>query len=264
MTEPRTPPHDDVGHGDPIVWSHGFMMDRTMFADVVERLPEMRHITWDQRGFGEHLVGRPFTLWDSADDLVRLLDSLGIERAILAGWSQGGFVSLRAALAESDRVSGLLLISTSAAEQPAESAVVYREMVERWLLDDDVGDLATTIADIILGSKTAAKHWIPRWLQARPNMAAAVADTLLDRDGIETRLDEVNVPAVVLHGTHDTAIPIHEGRDLAAALPDAELIEVPAAPHGLPFTAPDRIADAVRALSAVVSERQKRNPTQSP
>lgn len=263
VTELQPPPHDDVGHGVPIVWSHGFMMDRTMFADVVDRLPEMRHITWDQRGFGEHAIVGPFTFWDSADDVVRLLDRLGIERAILAGWSQGGFVSLRATLAAPDRVGGLLLISTSAAEQSAESAAVYRAMVERWLLDDGVADLAPVIADIIIGSKAAAAHWIPRWLEARPGMVAAVADCLLDRDSIESSLEAIDIPAVVLHGTEDAAIPLHEGRDLAAALPNAELIEVAGSPHGLPFTAPARIADAARALQASIAQQPKRDRTHS-
>ena len=91
---------DSGGSGPPVVLSHGFLMDREMFAPQVHALaPEFRVITWDERGFGETgFDGEPFTYWDSAADCLGLLDHLAIERAVLGGMSQGGFLSLRAAL----------------------------------------------------------------------------------------------------------------------------------------------------------------------
>ena len=61
---------DSGGDGAPIILSHGFLMDREMFAPQVAALaPEFRVITWDERGFGEtQFDGEPFTYWDSASD----------------------------------------------------------------------------------------------------------------------------------------------------------------------------------------------------
>jgi pimeloyl-ACP methyl ester carboxylesterase len=59
-------------------------------------------------------VTEPFTYWDSANDLAALLQNLGVERAVLVGMSQGGYLSLRAALAHPDLVQGLILIDTQA------------------------------------------------------------------------------------------------------------------------------------------------------
>ena len=105
---------DSGGDGPPIVLSHGFLMDREMFAPQVQALsPQFRVITWDERGFGEtEFDGQPFTYWDSARDCLALLDHLGIERAVLGGMSQGGFLSLRAALLAPHRVRALVLIDT--------------------------------------------------------------------------------------------------------------------------------------------------------
>src|SRR5581483_12488544 len=99
--------YDDTGtDGAPIIFSHGFLMDREMFAPQVEALAgEFRVISWDERGFGKtEFDGKPFTYWDSAKDCLGLLTHLGIEQAVLAGMSQGGFLSLRAALLAPERV----------------------------------------------------------------------------------------------------------------------------------------------------------------
>src|SRR5260370_8487186 len=102
---------DSGGHGPAVVFSHGFLMDRTMFDQQVTALtPKYRVITWDQRGHGGTRATGAFTYWDSAADVLALLDHLGGERAVLAGMSQGGFLSLPAALIAPDRVRALVRI----------------------------------------------------------------------------------------------------------------------------------------------------------
>ena len=116
---------DSGGDGPPLILGHGFLMDREMFAPQVEALaPEFRVITWDERGFGEtEFDGKPFTYWDSASDCLGLLDHLGIDHAVVGGMSQGGFLSLRAALTAPERVRALVLIDTQAGvEDPAAAA----------------------------------------------------------------------------------------------------------------------------------------------
>ena len=87
---------DSGGQGPAVVFSHGFLMDQAMFDRQVAALtPQYRVVTWDQRGHGGTRAPGPFTYWDSAADVLALLDHLGIERAVLADMSQGGFLSLR-------------------------------------------------------------------------------------------------------------------------------------------------------------------------
>ncbi|HYZ57647.1 MAG TPA: alpha/beta hydrolase [Streptosporangiaceae bacterium] len=79
------------GDGPVVVLSHGFLMDQSMFAPQVKALaPEFRVLTWDQRGHGWDQSGQggtpargPFSYWDSARDLLALLDHLGVQRAVL-------------------------------------------------------------------------------------------------------------------------------------------------------------------------------------
>ena len=108
---------DTGGPGPAIVFSHGLMMDHTMFTPQVGALRgRWRCIAWDERGHGGTAGDTlaPFSYYDSADDLAALLAHLGIERAVLAGMSQGGFLSLRCALTHPEIVRALVLIDTQA------------------------------------------------------------------------------------------------------------------------------------------------------
>ena len=71
----------DVGT-DTIVFSHGFLMDHEMFeAQVAAFSDAHRCITWDQRGHGATDADGPFTFWDSADDLLSVMDACGVEQS---------------------------------------------------------------------------------------------------------------------------------------------------------------------------------------
>ena len=78
-------------------------------------------------------ITEPFTYWDSAEDLAALLRSLGVERAVLAGMSQGGFLSLRCALRHPELVRALILIDTQAGVEDPERLPGYQMMVDNWV-----------------------------------------------------------------------------------------------------------------------------------
>ena len=125
---------DSGGDGPAIVLSHGYLMDHTMFDPQLSVLaPEFRVITWDERGFGDTSADGPFSYWDSARDVLGLLDHLGLDRAVLGGMSQGGFLGLRAALLEPGRVPALVLIDTQAGQEDPALAPGYEQMEGIWL-----------------------------------------------------------------------------------------------------------------------------------
>lgn len=97
--------------GMSLVGIHGITANHLSWALVAQALPEMRLIAPDLRGRGRSggLPG-PYRLVDHADDLVRMLDGLGVERAVVAGHSMGGFVAVRLAERHPDRVERLVLI----------------------------------------------------------------------------------------------------------------------------------------------------------
>src|SRR5690349_5793423 len=87
--------YDDVGTGVPVAFVHGFPHNRTLWAPQVGALVDRaRCIAPDLRGFGESSKHGPFSIDQFADDLALLLRLLGIERAVVAGLSMGGYVAL--------------------------------------------------------------------------------------------------------------------------------------------------------------------------
>src|SRR5918995_4572054 len=128
---------DSGGDGPAVILAHGFLMDHEMFAPQVAALSGThRVITWDERGFGRtDFDGKPFTYWDSANDCLGLLDHLGIDRAVVGGMSQGGFISLRVALTAPERVRGLILLDTQAGTEDPDVIPLYDGMLDSWVAD---------------------------------------------------------------------------------------------------------------------------------
>ena len=236
---------DSGGDGPPVILAHGFLMDRTMFAPQVSALSgEFRVITWDERGFGEtEFDGQPFTYWDSARDCLGLLEHLGIEQAVVGGMSQGGFLSLRAALLAPERVRALVLIDTQAGTEDPERLPGYRQMQQTWLEVGPVDELANTIANLILGDPELNAQWIAKWRELdREATMKEPGDCLLGRDDITDRIGEITCPAIVFHGTADQSIEMERAESLCQGLADCRaLVRVEGAPHAANLTHPDQV-----------------------
>lgn len=240
-----------------LVFSHGLLMDSSMFEPQLADLgPDHRCVAWDQRGFGRTVWdGQPFSFWDSARDLLALLDVLGVDQAVLIGMSQGGFVSLRAALLAPERVAGLVFIDSQAGGEPAELRPAYEAMAQTWLADGP-GAVAEAIAGIILGPPGGPVDpgpWLGYWESLDRAGLVTAFRALMDRDDLTARLPEVSCPALVLHGTADAAIPIERAEALAAGLASRPpLVRVDGAPHAANLSHPAVVNAAIRGFLAEV------------
>jgi pimeloyl-ACP methyl ester carboxylesterase len=248
---------DTGGSGPPVIFSHGLFMDHEMFAPQVDALRDRyRCITWDERGHGEtgDATG-PFTYWDSADDAVALLDSLGCSRAVFAGMSQGGFLSLRAALSHPAAVRALILIDTQAGVEDPERMPYYRALLDRWLSDGVDQETLDIIAGLILGQDyDATPAWQDKWRQISNDNLLAVFTTLTSREEIYDRVGDIDVPALVIHGSDDASIPLEIGQRLADGLPNAEMVVVPGAGHAANLTHPGLVNPAIERFLTSLSD----------
>jgi 3-oxoadipate enol-lactonase len=235
---------DTGGDGPPVVLSHGFLMDREMFEPQVKALaPEYRVITWDERGFGEtEFDGQPFTYWDSARDCLGLLDHLGLDDAVLGGMSQGGFLSMRAALLAPERVRALVLIDTQAGPEDPERLPTYRQMQQTWLEAGPVDELTQAVAHLIVGDPAINEVWIEKWRAAPRERLKAPGDCLFDREDITDRLGEIDCPAIVFHGTADLSVEMEKAEALCRGLSGCRgLVRIDGASHASNLTHPDAV-----------------------
>ncbi|HSP05336.1 MAG TPA: alpha/beta hydrolase [Acidimicrobiales bacterium] len=235
---------DTGGDGLPILWSHGFLMDHTMFDPQVAGLDGYRHIRWDERGFGDTDAAGPFSYWDSAEDAIALLDHLDIDRAVLAGMSQGGFLSLRAALAHPGRVRALILIDTQSGTEDPENVESYRGMIEAVSTGDEEtrSGVFDIVGGLIIDDPDLQPEWKAKWMAEDPARIVDPGGALLDRDDITERLGEITCPVLIVHGTADTAIPIEKAELLRAELPDCrDLVPIEGAAHAPNLTHPAEV-----------------------
>jgi 3-oxoadipate enol-lactonase len=243
---------DSGGDGPAVLFSHGFLMDHTMFdAQVAALAPDYRCIRWDERGFGETPAPTPFTYWDSAEDAVELLDHLGVDQAVFVGMSQGGFLSLRAALANPERVRALVLIDSAADVDDPETIAGYQGMLHVFGqgTDEERDGVFQIVSGLILGDEALAAEWIPRWRALERDALVTAGGALLERDDISDRLDEIDCPMLIVHGTADQAISLDRARAVASAVGDCRgIIQVEGAAHAPNMTHPDQVNAALRAF----------------
>jgi 3-oxoadipate enol-lactonase len=236
---------DSGGSGPAVILSHGFLMDHSMFDAQVEALKAThRVITWDERGFGATTSTGAFTYWDSANDVLGLLDHLGVDKAYVGGMSQGGFISLRVALTAPQRVLGLILIDTQAGGEDPASVEGYEGMRAVWM-EHGPAPVQDIIKGLILGPGEW-KEWTDKWAALDRDYFSLAFDCLIHRDDITSRLGEISAPALIVHGTADQAIPVAKAETMRDGLAGSTFMcLVEGAAHAPNVTHPDVVNPAI-------------------
>jgi len=248
---------DSGGDGPVILFSHGFLMDHTMFDEQVAAFSgDYRCIRWDERGFGDTPANAAFTYWDSADDAVAVLDECGVDQAIFVGMSQGGFLSIRAALAHPERVRALVLIDSCADVDDAETIEGYHGMLAGFTSGDPATQQAVAegVSGLILGDETLAAEWIPKWIAHLDKSDLMVAgEALLSRDDVQSRASEITCPVAAIHGGDDQAITVDRAQIFVDAVADGRgLTVVDGAAHAPNMTHPKIVNEALASFFASI------------
>jgi len=243
---------DEGGPGIPLVLGHAFNLDSTEFDGLVRRLaPAARVIRWDSRGFGRtRSPATPFSLWDLADDLVRVLDHADIERALLGGHSLGGNVALRVAIRHPERVAGLVLLSSLAHADDDAARARWEEMHQVWQEHGPIPPLTEGMGQAVFGSPEHAKPWIERWSAMGKDALREPLGALVGREDLSRYLPRLDVPALVVHGTADVAVPFAHGERMAAALPRATFVRIEGAGHSPVVTHEEVVESEIRRFLA--------------
>lgn len=242
---------DTGGTGPAIVFSHGLLLDGTMFSpQVVAFRDRYRCIVWDERGHGKTATDTlsDFSYYDSANDLSALLAFLDIDSAVLVGVSQGAFLGMRCALMHPERVRALVLIATQAGVDDPTTLASYRALLEAWIAGKLPEEVAITIAHILFGPDwPGAAAWKEKWrAMTAPNLSGALG-ALSQRDDISDKVSSISIPTLVIHGDADAAIPLTRAQAMKDAIPNAELIVI-AGGHSVNLTNPGPVNVALNAF----------------
>ncbi len=182
-----------------------------------------RVVTLDQRWHGRGIRSPRFTFADCADDVVALLDELGVERAIIAGYSMGGAIAQLVWHQHPDRVAGLVLCSTARNFRgltreklffPVLTAVT-QTMAGHALTR--VEQLAATLPEVPSMDRSDPAAWGKA--EFRSTSAWTFPEVLgeLGRFNSASWIGEVDVPTAVVVTEKDHTIPQRRQRKLAAS-----------------------------------------------
>ena len=199
----------------------------------------------------------PYTLSDMAGDAMAVLDAAGVAKAHIVGASMGGMIAQLVAVEHPDRVLSLtsIMSTTGNPTLPPAKPEAMAALTSPMAPD---ADLAAILERGAMVSKAIGSPGYPADSErlsanverdfnrsfhptgAMRQMAAIVADG--DR---RTRLKGVTASTLVIHGADDPLVPVEGGRDTAAAIPGATILEVPGMGHDLPLALVETIADAI-------------------
>ena len=215
----------DRGRAAPIILSHGFCASTHMWDKNVAALSRQRLVvTYDLRGHGETvtpLVLSEFTPEAAVTDIVAILDELSIDRAVVAGMSLGGYLSLAFHLAHPERVAALVLIDTGPGYRNEEARARWNKYAARNAQVFAERGLAALPMTVEVGP---GPH-DPRGLSLAatgilPQRDAAVLDSLVT----------VSVPTLVVVGADDAPF-LAGSRYMASHIRLAELSIIDGAGH---------------------------------
>jgi pimeloyl-ACP methyl ester carboxylesterase len=243
---------DESGSGPPVVLGHSFLCSGEMWAPQLPALSErFRVVNVDYRGHGRsERAEKPCSLYDLMADQLAVLDELGIERAVWAGLSIGGMVALRAALTAPERVAGLMLLDTHAGSELLYKRFKYR-LMGFGVRAFGTKPLLPAILPLMFGKTTLetrpelVAEWTERFSGVDVPSILNVLIALTTRDSVIDRLGEIEAPALVVVGSEDRSLPPPFARQIAAGLPNGELVEVPAAGHLSTLEQPEVVTAAI-------------------
>jgi 3-oxoadipate enol-lactonase len=224
-----------MGKGRNLVLLHSLLSDRTAFDRIAPRLAAERRV-WlvNLPGFGASSPAG-LGLEDFADRIAEQLPKLGLScDADLLGNGFGGFVAVALAIRHGRLFDRLVLVDTGAAI-PAEGKGAFHAMAERV----EAGGMEAVIPmalqrmfpdDFLAGHPEIAEERKASLRAARPEHFAAACRALARFDR-RAELAMIRNPTLVVVGLRDTATPPSLSRELAAGIPGAALVELPACGH---------------------------------
>ena len=247
--------YDDHGMGLPVIFLHAFPLNRSMWTEqITALLSEQRYrlVALDWRGFGESEITQTLSSMEMfADDVVALMDALGMEQAVLCGLSMGGYAAFSFLRRYPHRLRGLILADTTP-DADSEEARANREHLAQVAENQGSSAIADIQVPRLLAEDT--RKFQPR-VEARvrqmmeaatPTGIAAASRGMALRTEATDLLTGIAIPTLVIVGEQDAVTPVAVAQNYAARIPQAQVATIPGAGHLSNLEQPVIFLDVVR------------------
>jgi 3-oxoadipate enol-lactonase len=227
--------YSDVGSGAPVLFLHAFPLSGAMWQEQVAAFQaNYRLIVPDLRGFGgTDAPPGPYSMDQQANDVVALLDHLGVEQVTLVGLSMGGYISFALLRQYPQRVRALVLADTRAgadnddgkARREANAriaetqgaAAIAELMIPNLVAADAPQSVRDTLRTLIVANSPDGIAGALRGMAQRPDSTADLA--------------AINVPTLIIVGAEDALTPPSDAQILHAGIAGSRLVTIPQCGH---------------------------------
>jgi 3-oxoadipate enol-lactonase len=242
-----------AGSGPAVILIHGFPLCRRMWHPQIGPLTDagFRVVTLDLRGFGEsEAPDGPYSMEVFADDVVALMDHLGLEQAIIGGMSMGGYVLLNMLERHFRRVSAACFIVTRAAADD-ETAQANRTRLAHGAREAGPRIVAEAFEKILFAEQTPlrrpdlvaeVRHWM---MGTDPRGLAGGLLAMRDRKDYTAELGRLDLSALVVGAEQDRAIAAEHTAVFEQHLPRATVCRIPGGGHLANLETPSRFNDCL-------------------
>ncbi|HEV7765524.1 MAG TPA: alpha/beta fold hydrolase [Thermoanaerobaculia bacterium] len=242
----------DLGEGVPILWIHGFPFASSIYENQLP-IRNARHVMPDLPGFGQSRPdGGEMTMDAYARLMVGLLDQRGIDRAVFAGLSMGGYICFAMARIAPERMRGLILLDTRETADTEEGRKGRYEMIEK-VKQTGVKPIVDAMLPKMLTPR-APRDMRDRVREimssASPEGVIVALHAMATRPDSTPTLKEIRVPTLVVVGEEDPITPPADSERMAGAIADARLVRVAGAAHAANY---EKAVDVNRAVAGFLS-----------
>jgi pimeloyl-ACP methyl ester carboxylesterase len=229
------------GSGPALLLTHGYSSTSAMWKGQIEALSKDHQLVlWDMRGHGQSDYPDDPAAYSEAltvADMAALLDEIGAESAIVGGLSLGGYMSLAFYRAHPERVRALLIIDTGPGFKNDDARDAWNKRAH------ETGDAFEREGLAVLQSLSRERSTVSH--RDASGLARAARGMLAQRNArVIESLPGIRVPTLVVVGADDA--PFLAASDyMAAKIPGAKKVVIPAAGHAVNIDQPQAFVEAV-------------------
>jgi YbgC/YbaW family acyl-CoA thioester hydrolase len=239
---------DVRGQGPAVLFIHGYPLDHRVWEHQLAHLDGCMRIAPDLRGMGQSdAPDLGYSMATYAEDLLALLNTLGVDRTVLCGVSMGGYIAFEILRRARDRVRALVLMNTRAEADTPEGRKA-RDAAAAQAREGGAESIAASMLPRMLARTAPAENpalveRIKVMMEGTPVAGILGAISALrdrpDSTPLLPRLD--GLPTLVVVGDDDQIAPQDRAQSLAEAIPGARLTVLPGAGHLSPVERPEEV-----------------------
>ncbi|MGH2656395.1 MAG: adenylate/guanylate cyclase domain-containing protein [Actinomycetota bacterium] len=222
---------------------------------LFERLSSFtRLIRFDRRGMGmSGVTDRPSTLEEQVGDFAAVMDAAGAERAALFGTIDAGTIALAFAAEHPERTAAVIAFETAPrwTRTGEDDFGVEPEVLARFAEATQAMDLDGQLSIVAPSRKDdpAFRSWFRQYTRsAQSGIPIQVVMMVMMSWDIRDRLPAIEAPVLVINRAEHAILPARNARALAAALPNATLVELPGRDTAIFSSDVDAVADEIEAF----------------